>query len=600
MNFKVCLYLLFGTFTLMSQQTDVTYLELLKNNHEIIFEGRIISESTNLNNSKNSIYTLYKISVDNFLAGKEDKVIAIKVPGGRYNNQIDYYSHTPRLSVGQKGVFLISENNLLNHFDTPTYLFNNNENFLKNVGQNKLGNVNRIFSISKPEILSKLAGKVIQSKQSSVLNNIKKKIRSFPSITRFEPQTIRAGTYDTLIIYGSGFGNNNNGKGKIYFKDGDSGVTTLPSGTFVTWIPAFSTDIIYWTDTEIKLRVRHGASTYKIKVDVDGEELTATESTDILNIQYNKIGREIQREDDELNLLSYSAQYIIPKSLEAIDTPLVWRLDSEFFNNNTLKNIVIDLVDNWACSSGINWILNLTSSINENSDTNSGVNSIGFGDSSEVGGAGVCKISGYINSNSDDNGFNKIIIAEMDIRLREDLNWSYSGREENKYNIINTLNHELGHALGFGHVSGKSNLMYPTGDLGEETYVINEQDRINSQDLITIYSNTSLSGNINGTPIENISVNNFDCYQSLSLSNIISSENFKLIPSLVKNSIKINQSKRANYNCSIYNINGALVYKFYNLNKKNESFDISDLSSGIHFVVLEVSNKKIFKKFIKL
>ena len=46
------------------------------------------------------------------------------------------------------------------------------------------------------------------------------------------------------------------------------------------------------------------------------------------------------------------------------------------------------------------------------------------------------------------------------------------------------------------------------------TYVINEQDRINSQDLITIYSNTSLSGNINGTPIENISVNNFDCYQS--------------------------------------------------------------------------------------
>jgi hypothetical protein len=584
----------------MSQQSDVTYLELLKNKHEIIFEGRIISESTNLKNSKSSIFTLYKISVDNLLAGKEDKVIAIKVPGGRYNNQIDYYSHTPRLSVGEKGVFLISENNRLNHFDAPTYLFNNNENFLKNVGQNKLGNVNRIFSISKPEILNKLAGKVLQSKQSNVLNNIKKKNRSFPSIAKFEPQTIRAGTYDTLTIYGSGFGNNNNGIGKIYFKDGDSGVTTLPSGTFATWISAFSTDIIYWTDTEIKLRVRHGASTYKIKVDVDGEELTAIESADILNIQYNKIGGEIQREDDELNLLDYSAQYIIPKSLEAIETPLVWRLDSEFFNNNTLKNIVIDLVDNWACSSGINWILNLTSSINENSDTNSGVNSIGFGDSSEVGSLGVCKISGYISSNSDENGFNKIIVAEMDIRLREDINWSYSGWEENKYNIINTLNHELGHALGFGHVSGKSNLMYPTSTTGEETYVNNDQDRINGQDLISIYTSTNLSGNINGTSIENISENNFDCYQSLSLSNIILYENFKLIPSLVKNSIKINQPKRGNYNCSIYNINGALVYKFYNLNKKNESLDISDLSSGIHFVVIEVSNKKISKKFIKL
>jgi hypothetical protein len=319
-----------------------------------------------------------------------------------------------------------------------------------------------------------------------------------------------------------------------------------------------------------------------------------------LNIQYNKIGGEIQREDDELNLLDYSAQYIIPKSLEAIETPLVWRLDSEFFNNNTLKNIVIDLVDNWACSSGINWILNLTSSINENSDTNSGVNSIGFGDSSEVGSLGVCKISGYISSNSDENGFNKIIVAEMDIRLREDINWSYSGWEENKYNIINTLNHELGHALGFGHVSGKSNLMYPTSTTGEETYVNNDQDRINGQDLISIYTSTNLSGNINGTSIENISENNFDCYQSLSLSNIILYENFKLIPSLVKNSIKINQPKRGNYNCSIYNINGALVYKFYNLNKKNESLDISDLSSGIHFVVIEVSNKKISKKFIKL
>jgi hypothetical protein len=265
-----------------------------------------------------------------------------------------------------------------------------------------------------------------------------------------------------------------------------------------------------------------------------------------------------------------------------------------------LKNIVIDLVDNWACSSGINWILNLTSSINENSDTNSGVNSIGFGDSSEVGSLGVCKISGYISSNSDENGFNKIIVAEMDIRLREDINWSYSGWEENKYNIINTLNHELGHALGFGHVSGKSNLMYPTSTTGEETYVNNDQDRINGQDLISIYTSTNLSGNINGTSIENISENNFDCYQSLSLSNIILYENFKLIPSLVKNSIKINQPKRGNYNCSIYNINGALVYKFYNLNKKNESLDISDLSSGIHFVVIEVSNKKISKKFIKL
>jgi len=261
--------------------------------------------------------------------------------------------------------------------------------------------------------------------------------------------TFIAGTIEEeheMVIQGSGFGNQ---AGYIQLPHAGSGGTTLTS-------LEYATDLIYWTDTEIRFKIPKNAGTGNMIL-LSKNQVTI--GTAPITIKWS------------LMPLYYKASDEMPYRHRShfVDRNEVggyhFEISTSFAANTGAFTAFERALTTWQCATNVNWELgnNTTRKIGKD-----GVSVIVMSDTLDYGVLGVasCRYKGSGSTCPDFSSFwrvNEIDIAFADVSiLPEGTNWNFSENAPafHEYDFETIVLHELGHAHGLAHVIESSSVMH--------------------------------------------------------------------------------------------------------------------------------------------
>ena len=266
--------------------------------------------------------------------------------------------------------------------------------------------------------------------------------------------TFSAGTVDEnneIIIEGNGFGAN---VGLVEFPNADNGGLSMISVDY-------GTDVIYWTDTEIRVKVPKQAGSGTMQVKTNSGKLVGTADISInwaLNPLYHDYREfdEFTRQRVNFVDINGAGGYTLE-----INTP------SGLAANTEAVNSFKRALSTWQCASDVNFVLSEagTSTVSQNdgvcvlefsTDLPAGVLAI---TSSRYKGAGNSSCSNYSTLWR---------LKEFDIEfahpstLPSGISWNFS--EDNpsifEFDFESISLHELGHAHGLAHVINEESVMH--------------------------------------------------------------------------------------------------------------------------------------------
>jgi hypothetical protein len=248
-----------------------------------------------------------------------------------------------------------------------------------------------------------------------------------------------------LIINGSGFGSS---AGTVEFPNADDG-----GGSY--WVaPIVPSDLVSWSDTQIRIKIPESAGTGTLFVDDSGGTTVGTTSIDI---QYGVISFHT-------DFLNFAEEVVfVPKLADQNGNG-----GYTFLYNNTQPSPVSDFAGNipateaferalvsWRCGTGVNF---------ERDDGGTSLTAPDGGDSTCVVafsdlGAGTLGITNSYFSGTGINGNCEMedtrwYSNNMDIRFNSTTNWNYgpSATAGGQYDFETVALHELGHAHGLAHL----------------------------------------------------------------------------------------------------------------------------------------------------
>ena len=85
-------FFLLTTF-IYSQVNELSYLEDLSKDSDIIVEGKVISKRSYSKDSKSAIYSIYELESNSVLKGNVNENIFLKVRGGTLDNRVFSVTH---------------------------------------------------------------------------------------------------------------------------------------------------------------------------------------------------------------------------------------------------------------------------------------------------------------------------------------------------------------------------------------------------------------------------------------------------------------------------------------------------------------------------
>lgn len=279
-----------------------------------------------------------------------------------------------------------------------------------------------------------------------------------------------AGTTDeaeALIINGSGFGAT---PGTVQFSDANSGGMSFVSSNY-------ETDLIYWTDTEIQLKIPAKAGTGTVEVYQNDGNLVGSAPITI-EWAVNPVFSTYRGYDDRTR---QKIQFLNSNELGGYTLQL--NTTEGFFGDNQAVSSFERALDQWQCQTGINFQLDKTGTTT--AFANDGICVIQYSTFLPAGVLGIATSRFKSVGSSTCSQENTLwYLKEFDIqfipnsRMSTGFSWNFSaGNPTNQqFDFENIVLHELGHAHGLGHIIGTEYVMHYSVTNGEARKNLSEQE----------------------------------------------------------------------------------------------------------------------------
>ncbi|MEP3838820.1 MAG: T9SS type A sorting domain-containing protein [Algibacter sp.] len=573
----VALTFLMNLYTVSAQVSlkEISLKEQIDNS-SLVVEGEVVSQRSFWDEAHEKIYTASTVNVYKVFKGEVLQQIEIVELGGTVGLNGLVVSHGLNLKKGNLGVFTLYDSNFklkattkLKQFKTYSavqgfYKYDLNNDAVANVFAKTDGietsfyrKLTKLTKISYKEVVAFKAAKASQ-KNAAVL---------IPSGISFPSTPVTAGTKTELVITGSGFGAV---QGKVGFRDADEGGAVFTD--------ALDTEIISWSNTEIKVYVPSVAGTGNIRVtDSNGVSSTSSGSLTVTYATVNAVF-EISGENQ-----AYEAQHYDDNG-QGGNT---WSFYTDFFADTVhpgAKASFERALESWRCETGINWI------IDENATTESDISAdshiIRFDNGSELE-AGVLGVT-YTSFGGRFCSTGVIAyVVDIDMVFDKETSWYFGLDGETldagEYDFETVALHELGHAHLLGHVNDGSNVM----NFKLFNNVINktlDTKSIDAANSIHLRSTTNqVCGNSPSIPL----MTNYSGSCDLGVEDSSLENSIAIYPNPAKEEFFIESSVFNLNKVVVYDVGGRVVFQLdIPDNTKLIPVNLSGVSKGLYFVNL--------------
>lgn len=166
-----------------------------------------------------------------------------------------------------------------------------------------------------------------------------------------------------------------------------------------------------------------------------------------------------------------------------------------------------------------------------------------------------------------------------------------------EYDFNATARHEIGHAAGLGHVINEDEIMHYATDIGSLQHLLS--DPIYSPVIYKI--NTNIEAVMENTNLRILTPDFSECYK-LGLDTYGPLFSFVEIYPNPTNDYLFISAQRPIREFNIHAVNGKKVtnaIEILKVNSPNRRLDLSSLSSGIYFLILQIDDKTYTQRIVK-
>jgi len=440
--------------------------------------GEVIEQSAYWDESKHNIYTTHRLKVMAYLKGQQtEQYVQLITLGGIVDDEAQSVFPNIQLEIGKEYcLFMIDAPTTKlqpeiarTRTSTSTYfqafahvqgiLPLNKEVYVDNFSQNKWTETTLLEKILEISHFTPIApnGNLFQArtpeKEGSATSRSRRSIQLSNGVGQ-TTSSFRAGTIEEaeeMIIKGTDFGNE---IGTIEFTNSNTGGLNMGPITY-------ETDILYWTDSEIRLKVPSFAGTGSVTVRNKSGALIATADVTI-EWAFTPIYSDYRSFEANTRQL---AKFVNANSEGGYT--ILYNSTSGFSTDNNATEAFERALNTWQCVSAINWELDKTG-------TTAGIVKddlcvVQYSTDLPYGVLGLATTRYRALGSSRCNEMNTLwSVREFDVEFAPDsyllagYSWNLSTANPSafQFDFESIVLHELGHALGLGHVIDEEDVMH--------------------------------------------------------------------------------------------------------------------------------------------